>query len=123
MLTYIQVERCSADLIEMEDKTLFYREDFPRLSDAEKMKIWAFNQKPQMFFEIDGYDPKNDAWHATEWLSGLPILDVLIHEKSHTVSDGLVGKMVTFDSMTKAVKHYKPKKWLEIWINSFVFYN
>ena len=102
---------------------MFYHDDFPRLSEAEKMKIWAFNQKPQMFFEIDRYDPENDGWRATEWLSGLPVLDVLIHEKSHTADADWIGKMITFDQMTKAVKHYKPKKWLEIWVNSFVEYH
>lgn len=121
MLTYIQVERCSADSIEMEDKTLFYREDFPRLSDAEKMKIWALNNRPQMIIEIDGYDAKRDGWIATEWIVGLPAVEMLIHEKAHTPDDGLVGKIVTFDQMTKVIRHSKPKKWLEIWVNSFVF--
>lgn len=102
------------------DKALFYRDDFPRLSDAEKMKIWAFNQKPQLLIEVDRYDTKKDGWLATEWLSGLPVLDVLIHEEANTPSSKVIGKMVTFDRIIKTVEHFGQKKWLEIWINSFV---
>ena len=99
---------------------MFYHGDFPRLSDAQKLKDLACDGKLPMVIEVDSYDPQNAGWHATEWVMGLPAMPMLIHEKANTPSDRLISKMVSFDQINKIVKHTGKPKWLEIWINSFI---
>lgn len=86
--------------------------EFPRLKDAV---CWAkANQrKLQSIVEVEYYDSKKHAWHATKWVEGLPAMDLLIHEEEITKSS-LAGKNVGFDTVFKTVQKHDLQ---EIWIN------
>ncbi len=87
-------------------------EEFPRLEDA---KSWAKanHRKFQEIIEIDYFDSKNDGWRATEWVEGLPAIDLLIHEKLQTKGN-LAGKNVVFDTVFKTIQKQDLQ---EIWIH------
>lgn len=103
---------------------MLYDDRFPRLQDVEKLKKLACDGKLQSVIEVDYFDAKRDGWNATQWIMGLPAMDMLIHEEKPQVQD-LAGKIVTFDDVNKCVKHVNrsQKSWLEIWIPSFRIIN
>ena len=101
---------------------MLYDDKFPRLKDVNELKKMACDGKLQSVIEVDSFDTKRDGWNATEWIMGLPAMDVLIHEETPKLPfQSLVGKTVTFDDVTKYVKHTSKgqKSCLEIWIPSF----
>ena len=87
-------------------------EEFPRLEDA---KSWAKanHRKLQSMIEVDYYDSIKKGWRATQWIEGLPVKLLLIHEKEITKSI-LAGKNVVFDTVFKTIQK---KDLQEIWIH------
>lgn len=92
--------------------------EFPRLKDAV---CWAkANQrKLQSIVEVEYYDSKKHAWHATKWVEGLPAMDLLIHVRQQTKCN-LTGKSVVFDTVFKTISKQQLK---EIWVNRLVAIN
>lgn len=87
-------------------------EEFPRLEDA---KSWAKanHRKLQSMIEVDYYDSIKKGWRATQWIEGLPVKLLLIHEKEITKSN-LAGKNVVFDTVFKIIQKQDLQ---EIWIH------
>lgn len=87
-------------------------EEFPRLEDA---KSWAKanHRKLQSMIEVDYYDSIKNGWRATQWIEGLPVKLLLIHEKEITKSN-LAGKNVVFDTVFKTIQKQDLQ---EIWIH------
>lgn len=105
---------------------MLYDDKFPRLKDVNELKKMACDGKLQSVIEVDSFDTKRDGWNATQWIMGLPAMDMLIHEEKPKLPfQSLVGKTVTFDDVNKCVKHVdsSQKSWLEIWIPSFRIIN
>lgn len=87
-------------------------EEFPRIQDTKK---WAKDSKRklQSLIEVDFYNDKSQAWHATQWIEGLPEKTLLIHEKKSTKAS-LAGKNVAWDKVFKSIQH---ENFQEIWVN------
>lgn len=93
--------------------------DFMRNSDVNQLRNLAKKGQLSSYFTVESFDEEKSAWNATQWIEGKRAMTFLIHEEIKSNKNEVIGKVVTFDDVTKMVKHTVPNLFVEIWIPQF----